>query len=361
MIRRCLYFLLTFFFSIALNAQETSRNPAAAFFPLALVLDAVEFAETPNMGWQPDWPLDLPPDAFRVRNGDVSRITIETEGFTYSRQFGLDGQIEEFPVMLNSRMAQVKISYRDSPEENNHPGENNHQRIISEIQIFLDDDPWVLEILEYGYSLPILTNHLPLTTNHSQLTTNHSHPSLIRVSHSGTWYFISLLRGGNRITETWYNEDGEAVGAYVCYLIPVGNDLRIRSVRNYFTALESWEYEYNSRGLVSAISGSAGYFNALYNGDDYPRYWEYRPSDGDGGSTVGGPGGYSFQWDKQDMLLRLTGESYYRESVHTEHRYEYTFDERGNWTERREIRMISNMGLLIPSPGTTVMRYLENE
>jgi ABC-type taurine transport system ATPase subunit len=39
--------------------------------------------------------------------------------------------------------------------------------------------------------------------------------------------------------------------------------------------------------------------------------------------------------------------------------YEYDFDERGNWIERREIRMIRSMGHFISTQGTVFRRILE--
>ena len=336
-LRRYLFFLLLFFFSLALFAQEEEIHHETRFFPMALILDALEFANTLNYIWQPDWPLELPPDAFSVKTGDVKKITVETEDFSYSFQLDSYDRIEAIPVMLNSSLVQIHISYIDNPIGDNSPME------ISEIQVFFDEEPWVLEVLEHRDLHPMFP----------------SYPSLLRVFHEGSWYFISLFRGGDRFIETWYDVEGEAVAVYGFSLITVANDLRIRSLRDHFSPLENMEIDYSSRGLVSSISGFQGSFNALYYRDNIPRYRELYPAYEDRDSSPAGPGSYSYQWDEHDTLLRLTGESYYRESVYTEHRYEYTLDERGNWIERHETRMLSNMGLLIPSPGTIIRRNLE--
>jgi hypothetical protein len=40
-------------------------------------------------------------------------------------------------------------------------------------------------------------------------------------------------------------------------------------------------------------------------------------------------------------------------------RYEYRFDERGNWIERREIIMLREGGVLIPKAGSICRRRVE--
>ena len=340
-IRIYLCFFLVFFFSLMIFAQEEEIQHESEFFSMGLILDALEFANTSYYIWQPDWPLELPPDAFRV-SGDVRKITVETEDFSYNIELDLYGRMEAFPLMLNSSMVQIQISYMNNPGGLNSPME------ISEIRVFFDEETWVLEVLELKDIHPIFP----------------SYPSLLRVFREGSWFFINFFRGGNRLIETWFDIEGEAVGVYGYSLITVGDHLRIRSVRDHFSSYEFLEYDYNSRGLVSSISGSPGSFSALYYRDDLPRYWERAPSehipaDEDMEPSPVWYGSYSYQWDEQDTLLRLTGETFLNEPVYTEHRYEYTLDERGNWIERRETRMLTNMGLLIPSAGTTVRRNLE--
>ncbi|MCL2320427.1 MAG: hypothetical protein FWC45_10105, partial [Treponema sp.] len=113
----------------------------------------------------------------------------------------------------------------------------------------------------------------------------------------------------------------------------------------------------------TGIAGPGGLFGVLYYREDLPRYWERLPRTGMAGGTKDreGAGNFSLQWDEEGSLVRI---SYRTASPGTfespvEYRYDYTLDERGNWIERREIRMIRRLGLLVPLPGITFTRVLE--
>ena len=348
--RRYIICLLAVLFCLALPAQEIpelispyefsinefsidefsiDERPDSGLFPLALILEASgctragytrsSFAGDVSKSWMPDWPLELPPDAFRVNSGETRRIFIEGEGFSLNFRYGPDGLIEEFPFMLYNKMAQVSLVYRGP--------------LIEEMFIsfpYGEEESWLLEFLEYRDFFP----------------------SMVRAYMGGAWYFISLFRGGNEIMETWYNEEGEALGAYSYSLILIGGNSRIRTIRDYLSLEGITEYHYDSRGLITAISGPGGFYRVLYYREDLPRYWELSPT-----------GNFSLQWDEQDTLLGIRGES---EGGHVDYRYEYTFDEKGNWIERREIRLTpmgqvtpGMEGLLFPVPGTLFRRVIE--
>jgi hypothetical protein len=298
-----------------LGAQE------AALFPLSLVLEAAEYASL----WRPDWPVDFPPDAFKVGSGFLAGASVEGEGsFSYSA--GPGGRAGAFPFMLNGRMVQAAIDYGPSmeilkivisgetPEIPDDPSDES-----------LADNAWEMEVMEYFDSRPMV----------------------LRVRRGDAWYFISLSRGGNRIMETWYDEEGNMLGAYDFSLGEVGNEARIRNLRYYSDNETLTEFHYDSRLLVSECSGPYGAYKALFYREDLPRYWERRPS-GEGQES----GSYTLQWDEAGFLRRITGGE-------IDCRYEYTLDVMGNWIERREIRMTRRLGLLAPSPGTTWKRVLE--
>jgi hypothetical protein len=87
--------------------------------------------------------------------------------------------------------------------------------------------------------------------------------------------------------------------------------------------------------------------------EDLPRYWERRPV-----SEADEAGNFSLQWDEANFLVRIRGEPENSGSF-VDYRYEYELDEKGNWIERRETRMIRAFDLLVPSPGITIKRVLE--
>jgi hypothetical protein len=319
----CLFTMI--FFASALEAQEMAEETpvAAGIFPLALILEEARYASyDPNAlrpVWRPDWPVELPPDAFRVVSGEISRAEIETEEYSLSMSYSPEGLVEEFPFMLNDKMTQAGIVYGESAE------------IRKMVLTFPSgEEPWELEFLG---NFSFHEDYFPF---------------IVRGFCSGVWYFIYLSRGVNEIIETWYDENGSILGAFKFSLTLIGKDLRIRAIFDY-TITEETEYHYDSRGFLTEASGPGGLYKVLYYREDLPRYWERRPAE----DEMGG-GNFTLQWDEAEFLLRISGGD-----NPVDYRYEYTLDERGNWIERRETRMIQGFGLLVPSQGTVFMRKLE--
>ena len=337
--RRVFWLLIAVLSVSVLFAQEDiiGTEPAlnTGIFPLAMVLEGAEFAGNEygtGLGniWRPDWPLELPPDSFKVQSGNISGITVEGDGISLVLRYGRGGKIEEFPFMLDGKMAQVALLYDENKD-------------VREINMTFqgEEEPWNLEFLEY----------------------NNSYPALVRASCGDVWYFISLSRGGGVITETWYDEEGNALGAYAFSLSRIGEYIKINTVKDYLDPNGITEYFYDSRNFLTESTGPGGEFKVLFYREDLPRYWERRPAIGYmDGSTAGN---FSLQWDERGLLLRIARETENfpeagdRGDILVDYRYKYTLDEKGNWIERREIRMIRSLGLLIPSPGTIFRRVLE--
>ena len=330
--RRILYICVMAFLVSLLPAQELREmegQNAEGFFPLALILEEAQYAGNGHESWlwRPDWPLELPPDLFRAESGEYSKLSIEIEDLGFIIECGPDGRLEEFPFMLGGRVAWISINYDES------------RKIRKMILAFSPNDKsWEMEFLEYKDSFP----------------------SLVRASHGDAWYFISLSKGGDTIMETWYDEEGNMLTSYGYSLTDIGHNRRIRNFRDYSQTGAVTEYFYDSRCLLSDITGQDGDFSVLYYRNDLPRYWERRPRNPV--SLISDPvGKFSFQWDRNDLLLRIVrvDEDSAETDSPAEYRYEYSFDEAGNWTERREIRMFRRLGLLVPSPGMTIRRVVE--
>lgn len=375
---RRLLWILAFILPVSvLPAQENpaggeavAAQAADGIFPLYLVLDGAEFAAGGCGAWRPDWPPELPPDAFRTPSGkvsaEISAVSGEGAGFSLDYRFyslpagSADGSVkhvrrmEEFPFMLNGRMTRVSIVYgglleiREMvlafPSAEKKEGEAAGKEESAEGSSAEEPsggESWKLEFLEYRDTFP----------------------ALVRASCGDLWYFIYLSRNGREVIETWYDEEGKARGAYSFSLTAIDKDMRIRAYRNLRTNGET-EYFYDSRGFITESSGPGGVFKVQYYREDLPRYWERRPA-GDSGESydTGCAGKYSLQWDENGFLVRITGAAETPSSAAgdelVDYRYEYSLDEKGNWTERREIRMIRSMGLLVPSPGTVFRRALE--
>jgi hypothetical protein len=332
--RRFLFSLGLFFSVLTLQAQEfiDGKPVTGVIFPLALVLEWAEYASEGL--WKPDWLLEIPPDAFKVNSGEISACEIKWDDFSLGFQLNDEaGRVGKFPLILNGKMAQAAIAYRGLSE-------------VREITVTFPsgDDPWKLEFLEYRNSFPYLVRAYRGDT----------------VGGDGLWYFIYFSWGLSEILETWYDEKGNALGAYGFSLADVGKEPKIRTVRDYPNQGGSTELFYDSRELVAGASGPAGFFNVLYFREDFPRYWEYRPAAEDAAeeNDLIVAGNFTLQWDETGLLRRLSGEDD-NSNLLVDFRYEYTLDERGNWVERRETRMIKDLGLLVPSGGTTFKRVLE--
>jgi hypothetical protein len=319
-----LFLPIVFFPVLALAAQDidTEEPETPGIFSVALIL---EKAEVPAQGvWQPDWPFELPLDAFSA--GDFYRCSLEGEGYSISYRLGVEGRLEEFPFMLKGGIVQVRFFYR---------GLSGHE--IREISLVSPSGEalWNLEILEY----------------------RNSYPYIVRGTNGEAWFFIYFSRGINDIYETWYDQEGVYLGAYALSLAETGKNFRTWAVREYSNPLsiEVTEYFYDSRLFITEILSFSGFYKVFYYRENLPRYWERLPRTGE---TEISTGLFYLQWDEGGFLARISCLTEPGEGGFAESRYEYTLDERGNWIERREIRMIRQLGLLVPTQGTVYKRVL---
>ena len=292
------------------------------------MVSLLEAAGGADLSWRPHWPPETPPDAFTLPGG-VSSLTLELDGGEY-RVRAADGAPAEFPVYFEGRWRPGTLS----PGPGGGPGT---LRVAAEV-------PLEIVFLEYDAD---------------------AGPLLARVTRGDTVYFTVLYRGSGGISETWYDQDGKAL-AFVDSRSDPGGPVRRRTFVDLSTGVEEeTRRDYDGAGNITEISSPGGNFSALYDRRGRPRYWERRvpaeaESPGDPAAPGEGEGGtresYVLQWDQRGFLVRMTGTAG-EEPV--DYRYEYTLDERGNWTERREIRMIRRFGLLTPVPGPVVKRIIE--
>jgi hypothetical protein len=341
MTRRILLFWLLLVSFVFLEAREEDpadppdSPPESRVFPVSLLLEAAEAAGDGGALWNPGWPPEMPPDAFRLQgrgealllSAEVSLVPADSPAmaaYRFSRD--KEGRVGEFPFLFGRELFQAEFSY-------------NGESLVESVLLTGpgETDSLDLEVLEW----------------------EDSRPSLIRVLWGEDYSFIRIQRKPGGILEAWYDAEGQIFGAYDFTLAPQAGGDRIVSYRLRGKDGEE-SCDYDSRGFVTGISGHLGNFSVVYYLEDLPRYWDYRPaaSDQEDAGALA-PGAYSLRWDVKTSLLHGLAGQAGEGADSVDCRYEYTLDEAGNWIERREIRMIRRLGLLLPSPGPIIRRVLE--
>jgi hypothetical protein len=336
---------------------ETEASGAADFFPVFALYGSALAGE---VSWRPDWPLSVPPDAFSFPPEGASALTLtrgsgETaEDMTVRRND--DALLSEFPLFRDGVFFQVQTRFGGSG-------------LIRGFTIA----PWDILVVEYEDAFP----------------------SLIRITYGETVYFAMIEYKAAETVEIWYDEDGNALAVFSYRNEAPGGRLRRFTRTDLLSGEEFTEaYHYDSMGNISGIITSTGEYSALYAGKGKPRYWERfvplipEAAPPDAGQPAEPQAAlpetpdaalgfehfhYSFQWDEEGLLVRLTGSrreegtpgqdsgggTGYREAEETDIRCEYIRDEQGAWIERRDTPMIRRSGFLVPGPVERFTRRIE--
>ncbi|MFP3089142.1 hypothetical protein LQZ21_02305 [Treponema sp. TIM-1] len=297
------------------------------FFPIYALLSALD---APDIRWQPDWPVAMPPDAFVVENGRPRSITLTLDSASWRVTRNRDELFTDFPFLFQGNFIQVRRVLGAS---------GNIQELIIEDT----DRPWNIEFLD-GDDPALL---------------------VMRITQGEEVFFGVVQNALTGDMETWYDRNGNPLA--VCTYLFNRPGSGILTMQNQYTDGEiQIEQHQNSFGNISEINSPLGRFSAGYTKDGRPRYWERRllrpmPADVEGEEPVLSEfhQSYAFQWNEGGFLVRLTGTPGPDETDPVDFRYDYTLDERGNWIERREIRMIPRFGILVPSPGARIIRTIE--
>ncbi|MDR1107768.1 MAG: hypothetical protein LBL19_01910 [Spirochaetaceae bacterium] len=320
---------------------EETINPAEAgeelrFFPVNALLIALG---APELGWRPDWPLSMPPDAFMVEQGRPSSITLTLDSGDVRLTRNRDGLPVDFPFWFQGNFIQSRLDLEESGKT---------RMLVME----KDLAPWYIELI--GGDDPAMG---------------------IRRIIRGEDVFFDVIQN-NSLTgdiETWYDRDGNPRGVwtYVFDRAADGSPLREITARTGGGEIRE-TYDYDSFGNLSGITSPRGRFSALYVREGRPRYaerWTLQVVPAEEGEGREGEEpvlaefyqSYRFQWDEGGFLVRVTGTPGPGEEDPVDFRYDYTLDEKGNWIERRETRMIPRFGMLLPGPETRILRTIEYE
>jgi hypothetical protein len=321
------------------------RPPVFAELPFPLIPALMAacsdeiFAKDTGLAWQPDWPVDIPPDAFSVKGASLIRLSgtsstgveeaAETETaaetaalvpFEYRLSRDDQGRLVEFPFSQGGRFWQIRVDYT--------PLGGIAALVFSAVG---EDEATVAE-----FPRP----YVPFESPAPKLP-----DEAVRLSQGETVYFVLFEEGVRHIAESWYDPAGNLAGYFNSVFEEREGQRRLRSVRWEIPAQAEEpveEYHFQSGGYVSETGGPYGVFSARY-GARGPLEWDLAPVEAAG---AGAPGHFSLQWDENGLLVRMRQEV--AGAALIEYRYEYTLDERGNWLSRRETVYAERGGLFIP-------------
>lgn len=315
------------------KTPDESQAPEAGpvFFPVNALLAALR---VPDLRWRPDWPLTMPPDAFAAGQGRgrPRSITLILDSGELQMTRNRDGFPGDFPFWFQGNFIQVRAVL----------GEAGTFR-----ELIIDDarKPRHIEFLGGDDSALGIT----------------------RITQEEGVFFGVIQRASAGDIETWYDREGIPRGVFTYFFNGSGEEPGIRYIKNRYEGGETEEtYSYDGFGNISGVNSPLGVFSAGYTREGRPRYGERRvlrpvPEEGKGEEPVPPEfyQSYTFQWDEKGFLVRITGTPGSGDEDPVDFRYDYTLDERGNWVERREIRMIPRFGMLVPQPGSRIIRRIE--
>ncbi|MDR0600340.1 MAG: hypothetical protein LBG84_09730 [Treponema sp.] len=353
----------------AAAAVPADSSGGAAGVRSPYLQDLLEAAAGKDTAWRPDWPLAVPPDLFAAPG--AASIRVEFEDGTRLELIGTGGKPAAFPVLIPGGGA---LSGEGGPEEAGGSAASVFVQGRAEydsqgrlVKLRWANPPGAApEPAETGGAAPgpvspASAGGPPAGAGPSPAAApeedsdaetlawdDENRPLLVRVF-AGDYYFAALEYAGPSVFETWYSRDGQ--------------------VQADKLGPPETRYDYNGAALVSRVVSAWGEFSALYNKRGMPLYLELIPAASSPVPPVSAaappadvpsaavpappaPAAYRYQWDEAGRLVRFSGGP---ADSPVERRYEYTLDDRGNWTERREITMTGTGGRLVPA-GTTAIR-----
>lgn len=316
-----------------LYAEEEGGGELNEPFPLAPVLQTV-FLGLPS--WGPDWPLDAPVDAFTVKSQDGWKVIRLNYGGVKAELKREGAFLTAFPYLYGAKIYQVHVEY------------DSFKRVKSLFLENLAEDDSINEGAE-GVEIEAL-----------EYEGGGFFPAVLRIKNGETYFFASLYESGDEIIETWFSQESEdggeeggdaqvkgaaaAVAAvYTGKTIDwIKDSLVISKITRVYPEEQVLEERFfDGMGNITEIRSENGVYSALYN-EKGPRYWN----------------GLYLQWDENGLPVRLSGKNGgVLDGVFF--RYEYTFDARGEWIKRLEIKMTRNGEVFIPEGYSLVTREIE--
>ena len=368
-------FVPALLFCTALSAAAQAGPPASEDpFPFPLI-PLMETVDRGIVSWRPDWPPELPPDAFSLavnvrtvppvvpgREG-IRSVSLSTEPeLRVARD--AEGRFREFPHFWKGAFYRTKVRY----------DAGGKLRGLSLTGLAPEDGMAEGPALDFELELP----------------GGDGAPFMVRSGDRVFWIVVAggvegMDGGGDTVSETWYDGEGNFFGLVTCRFAGNGGAERMDGgAGGHIVSLEirdRWteSYRYYSGGALTRVESPGGVYTAVY-GEKGPLYRKYTPVSAPAAASAAAETGESsepapstpaaersrhgdgvkdpadypsfppetdFQWDERGFLVLLRNRDA-DGAFAGEFRYEYETDDRGNWTLRREIEMVHQSGLLVP-------------
>lgn len=301
--------------------NAAAQNGAAAFF----LLPVLEAAFSGTLPWRPDWPADIPPDAFLVAGGRLAPVSISLsdgeETFNFVRDAG--GRLREFPFFLPQGAQAAQ-------------GEDGAGHLAVEAVFAANGAMQGMTLAgEELWRVDFPSNFLP----YSQMSPGGAFP-MIRVYREDELFFVFIFESPGFLTETWYDSEGNLIAFMRADVIhedlaprPAGWRIRSAQIRDA-QGFRQTEFFFDSGGNVTAARSDQGLSSALYR-DARPVFWQ-------------SPGmRRELQWDGRGLLVRVrnSGEGAADAAFVPEYRFAHETDAAGNWVRRHLIEVNEVFGL----------------
>jgi hypothetical protein len=308
----------------------------------------------------------MPPDVFAVNGSRVITVALETGGYTLRR--GADGRLSEFPFLRQGVFWQVTTLF----------GRNG---AVTGFTAAIPSPPPDVSVEDAAACAETPEMAETLIEIEILETGRDGIPNIFRIKMGEAYYFSSLQKTNDVILEVWYEagtEEAPEAKPLSVFLLSYRNsddDKLLTLQQNTDSENGTAEtYHYDSMGNLTEIDAEDYSFSAAYN-ERGLRYWNRRftrpAENGDGAGEAAAAGETELpetvqklylQYDEKPLPVRLSGDSTEAGAdTVIDWRYEYDFDARGNWTERREIRMSEFLGVLVAGRGAVVKRVIEYE
>lgn len=283
-----------------------------------LLVPILETVFSGDVKWRPDWPADVPPDAFLAENNGIKPAIIELyrAGRNYSIRRDREGRLIEFPHFSPEGNSMIHISY-------------SSEGALQGMSVTLEESSDIIMDITFP------SGFLP----YSDLSPGGSFPPII-VNNGSSDFYVYIFESPRFLTETWYDSYGNLLMFSKAVTIVEKDTWKVRSLQIHDSSgINFIDYSFDSYGNITEIQNKHDTYSAYYRGSrpDYWGWYGFR---------------YEFQWDTRGILsiIRVLGENY---GLAVEYRYEYEIDFRGNWVSRRETAYIIQFDLLVPHPASS--------